>query len=124
MQSVIKYRQIVKSIIQKYVELRTSLSDGYDSQVLFDDERGHYLVLDWGWNGDKDLHLKPIHIDLIDRKIWIQYDNTEEGIVTDLLEAGVKKEDIVLSFFHSKIRQHTGLAVAWFWDFSVVVYRL
>ena len=32
-----------------------------------------------------------VHIRLIDGKIWIQYDGTEEDIVTELLEAGVPK---------------------------------
>jgi hypothetical protein len=35
---------------------------------------------------------------LIDNKIWIQQDETEDGIASDLLEAGVPKEDIVLGF--------------------------
>ena len=42
----------------------------------------------------------------------IQYDDTEEGIATDLLEAGVPKADIVLGFRHPKIREYTGFAVA------------
>jgi hypothetical protein len=65
-----------------------------------------------GWNGDNYLHTTPIHLSLIDDKIWIQYDDTEEGIATDLIDAGVPKEDIVLGFRHPKIRRHTGFAVA------------
>jgi hypothetical protein len=42
----------------------------------------------------------------------LNYNDTEEGVATDLLEAGVLKEDIVLGFRHPKIRQHTGFAVA------------
>jgi hypothetical protein len=42
----------------------------------------------------------------------IQYDETEEGIATDLLEAGVPKEDIVLGFRYPKIREYTGFPVA------------
>lgn len=79
--------------------------------MVFDDENGCYLVLDIGWNGDKYLHTTPIHLDLIDNKIWIQFDDTEEGIATDLMEAGVSKDDIVLGFRHPKLRQYTGFAV-------------
>jgi XisI protein len=68
--------------------------------------------LDIGWSGDKYLHTTPIHISLIDNKIWIQYDDTEEGVVTELMEAGVSKENIVLGFRHPRVRQHTGFAVA------------
>ena len=56
--------------------------------------------MDIGWNDDKYLHATPININLIDGKIWIQYDDTEEGVATDLLAAGIPKEDIVLGFRH------------------------
>jgi hypothetical protein len=83
-----------------------------DSQVVFDDERGQYLALDKGWSGDNYLHVIPIHLSLIGDKVWIQYDDTEEGVATDLMAAGVSKGDIVLGFRHPKIRQHKGFAVA------------
>ncbi len=85
---------------------------GYTCQVVLDDERGQYLVVDFGWNGDKYLHATPIHISLIGNKVWIQSDDTEEGVATDLMAAGISREDIVLGFRHPKIRQHTGFAVA------------
>ncbi|MFM6201853.1 MAG: element excision factor XisI family protein, partial [Dolichospermum sp.] len=45
-------------------------------------------------------------------KIWIQYDDTEEGIANDLIAAGVPKEDIVLGFRHPRIRPFTNFAVS------------
>lgn len=112
MDTRLKYQNIIKSVLQNHADYRTALPDGYVSQVLFDDERGQYLVLDIGWSGDKYLHATPIHVSLIGEKIWIQYDDTEEGVATELLAAGVPKEDIVLGFRHPKVRQHTGFAVA------------
>jgi hypothetical protein len=112
MDTRLNHRDIIKKILQEHAQYRASLPDSYDSQVLFDDERGRYLVLDIGWNDDSYLHTTPIHLDLIGDKIWIQYDDTEEGIATDLLEVGVPKEDIVLGFRHPKIREYTGFAVA------------
>jgi len=49
---------------------------------------------------------------LIDGKIWIQYDGTEEGVATELLGAGVPKARIVLGFRHLSERKFSGLAVA------------
>jgi hypothetical protein len=106
------YRKIIKNVLQNYADARTSLPDSYQSQVLFDDDRGQYLILDIGWSGDQYLHATPIHLSLINDKVWIQYDDTEEGVANDLMEAGIPKEDIVLGFRHPKIRQHTGFAVA------------
>jgi hypothetical protein len=111
MDTRVKYQHIIKQTLQDHANYRTALPDPYTSQVLFDDERGQYLVLDMGWNGDRYLHTTPIHLSLINDKIWVQYDDTEEGIATDLMQAGVAKEDIVLGFRHPKIRPYTGFAV-------------
>jgi hypothetical protein len=107
MDTRLRYQQIIKTILQEHANYRNTIPDGYHSQLLFDDERGGYLVLDIGWNQDKYLHATPIHINLIEGKIWIQYDDTEEGVATDLLAAGVPNEDIVLGFRHPKVRQYT-----------------
>jgi hypothetical protein len=112
MDTQLKYRNIIKNILKNHADYRATLPDGYTSQVIFDDERGQYLVLDIGWNGDKYLHATPIHLSLIGDKVWVQYDDTEEGVVTDLMEAGIPRESIVLGFRHPKVRQHTGFAVA------------
>ena len=58
--------------------------------------------------GDRPLQ----NIRLIDGKIWIRYDGTEEGVATELLEAGVPKGHIVLGFRHPSERKYSGLAVA------------
>ena len=112
MDTRLKYQNIIKNVLKNHVDYRSMLSDGYTSQPIFDDERGQYLVLDMGWNSDRYLHSTPIHISLIGDKVWVQYDDTEEGVATDLMQAGVSREDIVLGFRHPKIRQHTGFAVA------------
>jgi len=107
MDTRLRYQGIIKTILQEHANFRNTIPDGYHSQLLFDDERGGYLVLDIGWNDDNYLHATPIHINLIGDKIWIQYDDTEEGVATDLLAAGVTKEDIVLGFRHPRIREYT-----------------
>lgn len=112
MDTRLKYQNIIKNVLQNHADYRATLPDGYACQVVFDDERGQYLVLDIGWSGDKYLHATPIHLSLIGDKVWIQYDDTEEGVATDLMAAGISREDIVLGFRHPKIRQHTGFAVA------------
>lgn len=107
-----RYRDVIKNVLQSHADYRATLPDGYTSWSIFDDERGQYLVLDMGWNGDQYLHTTPIHVSLIGDKVWVQYDDTEEGVATDLIVEGVSKEDIVLDFRHPKVRHHTGFAVA------------
>lgn len=112
MDTRLNYQAIIKKVLQEHADYRAKFPDGYESQVLFDDDRGQYLVLDIGWNGDTYLHATPIHLSLIEDKVWIQYDDTEEGVATDLIEAGIPKSAIVLGFRHPKLRQYTGFALA------------
>lgn len=70
-----------------------------------------YLMLKRKWQGKRYLHSTMIHLDVIDEKIWVQQDNTEEGIATTLLEYGVPREDIVLGFRAPNLRQYTEFAV-------------
>jgi hypothetical protein len=53
-----------------------------------------------------------LHIDIIDSKLWIQHDGTEEGIAGELVAAGIPKEHIVLGFKPPEQRKHTEFAVA------------
>jgi hypothetical protein len=55
MDTKLKYPEIIKSILTKVAEYCASIPDRYNSQVLFDDEHGRYLVLDIGWNDDQYL---------------------------------------------------------------------
>ncbi|AVQ70723.1 hypothetical protein MTo_02762 [Microcystis aeruginosa NIES-1211] len=48
MDTRLKYQDIIKTVLQNHANYRATLPDGYTSQVIFDDERGHYLVLDFG----------------------------------------------------------------------------
>lgn len=109
MDTRITYQQIIKKVLSEHAAFRSQWGDVH-SHVVFDDERGRYLVLDMGWNDNKYWHITPIHLDLIDGKIWIQYDETEDGVATDLLEANVPKGDIVLGFLPSTVRRHTEFA--------------
>ena len=53
-----------------------------------------------------------VHLDIIDGKIWIQRDGTEDGIATDLEAAGIPKSDIVLAFHPQRLRKYTEYAVS------------
>ncbi len=78
-------------------------------QLLLQNELLRLIVFD---EEQEVIHHTPIHIDIVNAKIWIQYDDTEEGVATDLLEAGVPHHDIVLGFRPAELRQHTEFAVA------------
>ena len=52
-----------------------------------------------------------VYLRIQNEKIWVEEDWTKQGIVNDLLAAGVVKEDIVLGFQHPSKRPLTDFAV-------------
>jgi hypothetical protein len=109
MDTRLDYLTTIKAILQDYAEYYQQ--GGITLRKRFDDEHKSYMLLKIDWQNKKYIHRSPIHMEVIDGKIWIQHDDTEEGVATDLLKAGVPKKDIVLGFHHPKVRPHTGFAV-------------
>lgn len=95
------YHHIVEQVIQEYV---AQPFGDFQREAVVDREAGRYLVLTMGWQGYRRVHHSIIHIDIIEDKVWIQEDNTEEGITVKLLEAGIPKQQIVLGFQHPTVR--------------------
>ncbi|RKZ54541.1 MAG: XisI protein [Candidatus Parabeggiatoa sp. nov. 3] len=110
MDTRLNYSQTIKKILHDYAEYYTQ--GGVSIKTLFDESQHSYMLLDIGWYDDKYIHNAPIHLEIINDKIWIQNDDTEEGIATDLLEAGVPKEHIVLGFKPKEVRPYTEFAAA------------
>jgi hypothetical protein len=81
-------------------------------ELVFDRKRDRYLLMLTGWDRGKRVHGALIHLDIIDGKVWVQRDGTEDGVANELLEAGVPKEQIVLAFRSPELRPSTGFAVA------------
>jgi hypothetical protein len=112
MEKVAHYREIIKSILHAHVFPLTRHIDEYETQIVMDENGDHYYLMKIGWDGDKRLHGCTLHFDIKNGKIWIQEDWTEEGVIDELLNAGVPAEDIVPSFRSPEVRKHLGLAVS------------
>lgn len=105
-----RYRDILKRVIHYYAGLRKP--DGpVRYEAIVDPANDHYELMSVGWEGGRRIHGCVIHLDLIDGKIWIQYDGTNWPVADELLQAGVPKEDIVLGFQPEEVRPFTEFAV-------------
>lgn len=111
MASQLEYVNLIKKILLDYAQYKPAYGD-IETSVSFDDEHNNYALLQAGWDDDDYLHGAIVHIRLVNGKIWIHYDGTEKGIATELVEAGVPKQAIVLGFRHPKIRAFTEFATA------------
>lgn len=111
MDRVTGYRDLIKAFINRVVELiKQNPMSGVDSLAVFDDERGHYMLVKTGWHDRKRIRAVTLFVRLQDGKIRIEEDWTENGIATELLKAGVPKEDIVLAFHPPELRYQTEFA--------------
>lgn len=113
MDSLNQYRALIKELLGKYAALENqSATNGIEAHLVFDEERDHYMLFRVGWWGNKRIRTAALYLRLQEGKIWIEEDLTEDGIATDLLAAGIPKENIILAFHHPKMRPYTEFAMA------------
>ncbi len=110
MDTQMTYPDRIKKILTDFADMYND-SSASPLKLLFDDARKSYMLLSHEWRGNKYFHSATVHVDIIGDKIWIQNDHTEEGIATDLVEAGIPKDRIVLGFRDPRVRRHTQFAV-------------
>lgn len=106
-----RYRNVIKKIILDFAD-EQPLTNDVVTEVVMDEQRGHYEVLAVGWQGNKRVHTSLVHIDLIGDKVWLQHDSTDRVIADELLAAGIPPQSLVLGFRHPRVREYTGFAVA------------
>ena len=113
MDKLIEYRALIKRLLTYYAELLNRRpTPGEEVEVVFDEIHDHYILVNIGWAQKRRVRANIVYVRLRNGKFWIEEDGLEHGIATDLLEAGVPNEDIVLAFHHPSMRQYTEFAVA------------
>lgn len=105
------YRNIIKNVLLPYTKIPYSYG-AIECKAIFDSENDSYLLITLGWDGIKRIHGCLVHIDIIDGKIWVQRDDTEDGVTYELVNAGIPKDQIVLGFHPENVRPYTGYAIA------------
>jgi hypothetical protein len=106
-----RYRQIIRAVLKSYADISYT-NVNVKNRFAFDTETDQYIIPPEGWDNDRHLHGVLIHVEIIDTKVWIQVDGTEDGIAEELIQAGIPKKDIVLGFHEPGVRKYTGFAVA------------
>ena len=110
MDTLDNYRKIIEKILAEYAQLAYAHGE-LERQLIIDENANHYLLLTLGWENKQRVHGCLVHIDIINDKIWIQRDGTEDGIANEFLSAGIPKDHIVLAFQPAEIRKYTDFAV-------------
>ena len=106
------YRQIVRKVLLPLSALKFS-DTNITNEAVYDTQNDRYVIITTGWEGkNKRIYFNYVHLDIINGKVWIQYDGTEDGVGYTLEAEGIPKEDIVPSFHPVDVRPYTGYGVA------------
>jgi hypothetical protein len=106
------YRRIITEILLPLTESRYANAD-VQNEAVFDREHDRYLIVSVGWEDhSRRIYHSLVHLDIINDKVWIQRDGTEDGIGYELEAAGIPKSDIVPAFHPENVRPYTGYGVA------------
>lgn len=106
MDKIKRYREFIKQILTEHSPL-DSPQDTVQPQLIFDTEGDHYQLSYVGWQGNKRVFGPVMHFDILNGKIWLQYNGTEDSVAEKLVEMGVPRSDIVIGFHSPFKRQFT-----------------
>ncbi len=116
MENVSELRQIIEKVLAEkadfYRRINDQKADENMVELVFDRERDSYVLFNIAWEKYERTYYPVAHLDIINGKIWIQKDATEEGIATDLENLGVPKDKIVLAFHSPTLRKYGEYALA------------
>jgi hypothetical protein len=111
MDKVTTYRQLIQQLLTDYANLVAQQpTPGMETLLAFDETRDQYLWMQVGWQGQQRVCGSTIYVRLVEGKIQIEQDWTEDGIATDLQRAGVPTDDIVLAFHEPIVQALIGAA--------------
>lgn len=104
-------KQITIKVLEDYLKFLGNDPET-ELELVIDETRDRYLLIETGWHQNKRIYGTLIHIDIIDGKIWIQQDGTEEGIANELVNLGVSSQQVVLGYKSLERRKITEFAVS------------
>jgi XisI protein len=106
-----KYQKAILAILEPYAEVKYSNIEG--GNILIADTKNHrYLVMTVGFEKKGGFcHDAPMHMDIINGKIWVYRNMTEIDVGAELEKRGVPKTDIVVGYYSPKMREYTDYAL-------------
>ncbi len=98
MDRIENYRQILEKIVKRHAQFQPANGE-IKTHAVIDAETGDYMVVDSGWNEKgRRIYDVVLHFRLQNDAVHIERNNTDAEIVQELLESGIEKDDIILSY--------------------------
>lgn len=106
MDKVLAYKGIIRAYVEEIYRMAPS-SEEVETQLIIDDERGHYLLYSVGWEGHHWVYGSFVHLDVKPTgRVWLQHDGTDLGVAEELVRRGIPKDEIVIGFQKPSVRPH------------------
>jgi len=112
MDKIKKYQDIVVSFLREQAKPTLGMDLNIRREVIVDRESNNFQLLHVGWKDHHYQFFVAFHLSIINDKVWLQWNRTENEVVDYLMEKGVPKSDIVLGLKPPFVREHTGFAIA------------
>ena len=98
------HKEIVRRVVTEIADM-TPTDEQSETQLITDDEHGHYVLFSIGWYNNRREYLPFVHLDVRpDAKVYVQHDGTDLVIAEWLVRESIAKSDIVLAF-HAPYRR-------------------
>ena len=105
MDRIKEYQAIIQRILGEHLE-NTPPEPDIEAISISDEARGHYMLVEIGWQPPRHIHNVVFHLRLKGDQIWIEQDWTEGGVARELIAAGIPIEAIQLGFQPPEMRPH------------------
>lgn len=112
MEKVKQFQETIIKVLEEWLDVKSQDNDSIKNYLIADTVGNHFQLLRMGWAEDTYVFNPMIHIDIIDDKIWLQANYTDENIAEDLVMEGIDRKDIVLGLQPPFVRPHTAYGVA------------
>ena len=111
MDQIDEFRALIMTTITEWAEF-LGAPPGVENVLVFDEKSDNYLWVYTGWEGKVHVNHTVVHMAIRDGKIHVYHDGTEEGVVPDLIKAGVPEKSLVIEWHPPYQRQYTPFALA------------
>lgn len=111
METVDMLREAIQAVFAEWAKLPRIPSDWKIVSVQ-DAQQDRYTLQSVSFAKDRYDTRLLAYLEVREDKIWILTDNTEEGIASELVQAGIAKDQIVLGFYSTSLREVGDFAVA------------
>ncbi|MBE9041602.1 XisI protein [Oscillatoriales cyanobacterium LEGE 11467] len=97
-----QYRTEICTVFNQYLKDLPSKEQN-ETIAICDEKTDNYLLMNVGWNGYQRQHGIFFHLRIIEEKIHIEWNGTEE-IVENLIEQGIPESAFIPAFRHPDFR--------------------